>query len=40
MSGLSVAFETYGLSAVISFIVAGLIVVIRKAVQLGPKKKG
>jgi hypothetical protein len=40
MSGLVVALETYGLAAVISFIVAGLIVLIRKAVQLGPKPKG
>lgn len=42
MNGVTVALETYLIAAVISFIVAGLILIIRNAVSGGKKgqKKG
>jgi hypothetical protein len=39
MEAMKVAFESYGVAAIISFIVAGLIVVIRKAIQAALKLK-
>ncbi len=39
MEGLRVALESYGIAAVISFVVAALIVVIRKAIEAGLKLK-
>jgi hypothetical protein len=39
MEGLTIALESYGIAAIISFIVAGLIVLIRNGIQAMGKKR-
>lgn len=38
MNGVTIAFTSYGIAAVISFLTAGLMVLIIKAMQLFAKK--